>query len=921
MCIERVTPNRSVGTAPIAPNTDTPLFVRTLFVLFAAFAATIPCGAGGTEWPPIEPAAADEFSESAPADWEHQDSPQQRGGRFGQASGRVFKDRITPHWFANNTRFWYRNDLREGAKEFVLVDAVKGIRMAAFDHEKLADSLSKAAGVDYKADRLPFDDLDFGTDSKSVRFKVGGLEWQCDLTSYKCSKVETDPAPARKANEEKRQAGDSDKSVPLRALKEPFSLTPALSRWERENQFPRVANSERFGSFAKPPPRLPLPTGEGWGEGERRDLYREPKVPFHETPILPPAEDESPQAQQDSVQERGPRARGTGDSIRASTRSRDGKWTALVKDHNVFIRPAEAEAQEIQLSHDGKEGLAYGRLSWAPDSKTLVAFRIEPGDRKEVYLIQSSPPEGGRAKMQSRPYALPGDKFSTSELNLFDPAARKQIKPDVERFEHGWLAPRLHWNRENSRLSYEQADRGHQRFRVIDVDVRTGQARNLIDEKSETFIWTAHTENVRLNRVNWLENTEEIIYASEQDGWRHLYLIDAKEGRLKNQITKGEFVVRGIDRIDEEQRQVWFNASGRNPDQDPYLIHYYRVNFDGTELIPLTEGNGNHSLQYSPDRKYLIDTYSRVDLAPIHELRQASDGKLFCRLEEADITDLKSSGWEAPEVLVAKGRDGKTDIWGIISRPRNLDPKQKYPVLEDIYAGPQSSFVPKSFSAGSRYESLTKLGFIVVKIDGMGTANRAKAFHDVCWHNLKDAGFEDRILWMKAAAAKYPYMDLTRVGIYGTSAGGQNAAGAVLFHPEFYKVAVAACGCHDNRMDKASWNEQWMGYPVGPQYSASSNIDNAHRLRGKLLLIVGQMDTNVPPESTMRFADALIKAGKDFDLVVVPGAGHGPGGAYGMRRRDDFFVRHLLGVEPPDRNAPSGTASSVITETTESVPR
>src|SRR5205807_2646614 len=315
-------------------------------------------------------------------------------------------------------------------------------------------------------------------------------------------------------------------------------------------------------------------------------------------------------------------------------------------------------------------------------------------------------------------------------------------------------------------------------------------------------------------------------------------------------------------------------------------------------------GNGNHTAQFSPDRKYLLDTYSRVDLAPVHELRRADDGRLVCELEKADVSELTASGWQPPEVFVAKGRDGKTDVWGILSRPRKLDPSKKYPVIEYIYAGPHDSFVPKSFSPASRFTALTELGFLVVQIDGMGTANRSKAFHDVCWHNLKDAGFPDRILWHQAAAKKYPYYDISRVGIYGTSAGGQSAAGALLFHGDFYRAAVAACGCHDNRMDKASWNEQWMGYPVGPQYAESSNIDNAHRLRGKLLLIVGELDTNVPPESTMRLANALIKAGKDFDLLVVPGMGHSGGGQYGTRRMHDFFVRHLQGVEPPDRNGP-----------------
>ena len=256
-----------------------------------------------------------------------------------------------------------------------------------------------------------------------------------------------------------------------------------------------------------------------------------------------------------------------------------------------------------------------------------------------------------------------------------------------------------------------------------------------------------------------------------------------------------------------------------------------------------------------------------------------------------------------PEVLSAKGRDGKTDIWGIIYRPTNFDPAKIYPVIEYIYAGPHSSFVPKSFSASYRnFAALAELGFIVVQMDGMGTSNRSKAFHDVCWRNLKDAGFPDRILWIKAAAQKYTYMDATRVGIEGTSAGGQSAMGALLFHPEFYKVGVASCGCHDNRMDKIWWNEQWMGYPVGPWYDESSNVTNAHLLKGKLMLLVGEVDDNVDPASTIQVCDALIKANKEFELVVLPGMNHTSGGKYGERKRRDFFVKYLQGNVPPQWN-------------------
>jgi len=591
-------------------------------------------------------------------------------------------------------------------------------------------------------------------------------------------------------------------------------------------------------------------------------------------------------------------------------RSPDRKWTAFVRDHNVFVR-AEPGGDETQLSTDGSESNNYSRLEWSPDSRSLIAWRIEPGDIGLVYLIQSSPPGGGRAVMRERPYAQAGDKFPKYEVNIFDVASHKQIKPEVDRYEHEYETPQLHWMRDGRHFAWMQEDRGHQRLRVIEASCDDGSIRNLVDERTKTFFWTAHTENLGVPLVNWMAD-DEMIYVSERDGWRHLYLVDPKEGKIKNQITKGEWVIRGIDKIDEEARQVWFRAGGMNADQDPYFIHYYRINFDGTGLVALTEGNGNHTVQFSPDRKYIIDTYSRVDMAPVHELRRTSDGKLVCKLEEADITELKESGWQPPEVFTAKGRDGKTDIWGIIRRPKNLDPSKKYPILESIYNGPQGAYVPKSFSANNRSSAMTEAGFILVQCDAMGTAFRSKAFHDVCWHNLSDAGLPDRIAWIKAAAEKYPYMDISRVGIFGTSAGGQNAAAAVIFHPEFYKCAVANSGCHDNRLDKASWNEQWMGYMPKDKiwskdpdnwYSRNSNIDNAAKLRGKLFLIVGEMDDNVPPESTMRFVDALIKAKKDFDLLVVPGANHGAASPVTQRRTLDFFVHNLLGKEPPDRNA------------------
>ena len=593
--------------------------------------------------------------------------------------------------------------------------------------------------------------------------------------------------------------------------------------------------------------------------------------------------------------DRGRQGRSRGDRDKRNL-SPDGKWEAVFKEHNLYLCSTK-DAREFRLTHDGEEGHYYSSASWSPDSKKIVAYRTEPGDNKMVYLIESSPKEGGRAKLSSHQYDLPGDKFTSYEMSLFFIQTKEQTKVDTERIDFG-RPPRLSWTKDSQSFTFERTDRGHQRARIIRVDANTGKTKTIVDERSETFI----NKSWGGIRTSYVDDGNEIIWPSEWDGWKHLYLYDGKTGKLKNQITKGTWVVRGVVHVDEKNRMIQFKASGREKDQDPYLIHFYRIKFDGTELVCLTPGNGNHTVQFSPNRKYLIDTYSRVDSPPVHELRLASDGKLVCEFERADVSALLKTGWKTPEPFMAKGRDGKTDIWGVIFRPMNLDESKKYPVIETIYAGPHGSFVPKTWRDFYSVQSLAELGFILVQIDGMGTNNRSKAFHDVCWKNLGDSGFPDRILWLKAAAKRYPYMDLTRVGIFGTSAGGQSSTRAMLAHPDFYKVAVSSCGCHDNRMDKASWNEQWMGYPVGPHYAEQSNITNANKLQGKLLLIVGELDRNVPPESTLRLVDALIKADKDFSLLVLPGKGHTSGGAYGNRRMRDFFVRHLLGVEPPNWN-------------------
>ncbi len=854
---------------------------------------------------------------------------QGRGGRGGGApSYTVLNGRIDPHWFANNNRFWYRNDIKGGGHEFILVnteatgDAIKG---PAFDHAKLAAALSKAADGAFTADKLPFDAIEFVDNNKAVRFTVAGANWKCDLTSYDCTKSDGAPVtgaeiapfipnPALASLSKMPHAIDAnvpisnfDDSVDYFAesygdldAKLLANSGPEAAFTELEN---RIKPQNELLDDSDPALLSPLPGGGGRGAGAGGGA--------------------AGGAGGRGAGGRGGGGRGGGGGggrgrgPAGPAISPDQKWTANVVNDNIVV--TGSDGKQTTLTTDGTPDDFYTGLTWSRDSQGLVAYRMSPQETLHVYMVESSPTvEGkfgggvGRTILHDNPYALPGDKYTTYELNVFDMSNMKQIKPDIGLVDAAAAGnapnmPNLRWKADGFHGTFEKYDRRHQRVRLIEVNAHDGSIRNLVDDKADgvkqKFIWSANRDGIPTIPMFSYINENETIYSSEMDGYRHLYLADARPATPSlKEIDHGDWVLRGIDFVDNEARQIWFNCSGVYPGQDRYFIHYGHVNFDGSNQVIMTEGEGSHSIAYSPDYRYIIDTYGTVDKAPVHELRRVSDGKLVAKLESAEV----EGNWAHPELFKAKGRDGVTDIWGTISRPPNYDPSKKYPIIEDIYAGPQGSpgtLSPVTFGSGLRDTYLLNLGFITVQIDGMGSFGGSKAFHDVCWHNLHDGGFPDRIAWMKAAGAKYPEMDIDRVGIFGTSAGGQNAAAAVEFFGDFYKVAVANSGCHDNRMDKSTWNEQWMGYPIGPWYGENSNIDNAYRLQGRLQLVVGELDTNVPPESTFRFVDALIKANRDFELVVVPGADHGAASPLTRPKLQDFFVRYLQGIEPVNRNA------------------
>ena len=566
--------------------------------------------------------------------------------------------------------------------------------------------------------------------------------------------------------------------------------------------------------------------------------------------------------------------------------SPDSALVAFVRDNNVWISKADG-SEPCQLSFDGTDAEAYSEIVWSPDGKKLAALKKEVLKERQILLRVSRPEDQIQPRYRWLDYAKPGDRLPQCTPALFDVEARKAVPLDRAIPKDQYFLTLGEWSSDSEFFTYEYNQRGHQVYELAAVDAATGKVRTLAKEETDTFIYYYDLWRYLF------KDGKHVLWISERDDWRHLYIIDTHTLQMR-QLTRGEWNVREIHHVDEEGGFILANANGlaAASGEDPYDKHVIRIDIATGKVTDLTPENANHVVTFNRQYTAFVDNYSRPDLPTTTVLRSAVDGKVLLPIQKMDISKVLKQGFTMPEVFCAKGRDGVTDIWGTIYRPFNFNPRKKYPVIEYIYAGPHDSHVTKDFSGPLRFARLQELGFIVVTIDGMGTDNRSKSFQDVCWRNLKDAGFPDRILWMQAAAKKYKYMNLDKVGIYGYSAGGQNTMAALLFHPEFYKVGVALCGCHDNRMDKIWWNEQWMGYPVGPWYSESSNVDNAYRLEGKLMLINGEIDDNVDPASTLQVVSELVKNGKDFEQLYIPGYSHNLGAEWITRRVFEFFWRN-----------------------------
>jgi dipeptidyl-peptidase 4 len=595
--------------------------------------------------------------------------------------------------------------------------------------------------------------------------------------------------------------------------------------------------------------------------------------------------------------------------------SPDKNWAALVRDHNLFIRNVSS-GTTVQLTQDGVTGYDYATplpalrllveqgadnvkqpaaVFWSPDSTKLITYRIDSRNSGRFTSLQYVPNDQLRPKAYTVVYPLPGEVLAKAQPIIFDIQGEKRVdvkSPPLELpFQDG---PGFEWSPNGKTIFYDYDERGFKAKEIRIIDPATGDQKVLVRDSSEQYV-DPGKEFYRFDNASG-----ELLLASERDGWNHLYLY-GKNGQLENQVTQGPWVVRQIEYVDEKNRRVYFLAGSRERGEDPYQTHLYSVGFDGKGLTLLTPENANHSVSISPDGAFFVDNYSRADMPGKSVLRRTRDGSETRTLESTDVSPLQGTGWKSPEPFQGKAADGTTDLYALIWRPSNFDPNRKYPLLEHVYTGPQDFFVPKTFGGMLQLQSVAELGFIVVMIDGRGTAGRSRAFHLFSYKNLGGA-FEDHVAMIKQTGAHFPYMDVDRVGVFGTSAGAYGAAHAMLAFPDFYKVGVAISGDHDARLDKAWWNELYQGYPVREDYVAQSNVTMANRLQGHLLLEHGDIDDNVHPAETMRFVDALMSANKNLDMLLVPNMYHGESGphaAYLVRRRWDYFVQYLLGVTPP----------------------
>lgn len=620
----------------------------------------------------------------------------------------------------------------------------------------------------------------------------------------------------------------------------------------------------------------------------------------------------TPDTSKINVAERPQLRRGGGNAVL----SPDGKKEAFIRNYNLWVRDVDTK-KETQLTTDGIKDFGYATdnagwessdraiLRWSPDSRKIATFKQDQRNASDMYLVTTNV---GKPILKTWKYALPGDKnIITIHRVIIDVDNPKVIKIQVEPDPHraslsddiasSGTFDDVDWNADASQLAFVSTSRDHKQEKFRIADAATGAVREVFEETVPTQYESGW------GSINWtyLQRSNEIIWFSERDNWGHLYLYDALTGKVKNQITKGDWVVTKLLKVDEKKRELYFIVDGREP-ENPYFSQFYKIGFDGKHLTLLTPEDGNHTVTLSPSKDYFIDSYSKPDVPPVTVLRDLN-GKLISTLEKTDISRLTATGWKPVTPITVKAHDGKTDLYGLLFTPTNLDPNKKYPIVDYIYPGPQGGSVGSWAFAASRgdNQALAELGFIVVEIEGTSNPLRSKSFHDMSYGNMAENTLPDQITGIRQLAEKYAYIDTNRVGIWGHSGGGFATADAMFRYPDFFKVGISESGNHDNRNYEDDWGERYDGLAANSNYEAQANENYAKNLKGKLMLAHGLMDNNVPPQNTLLVVEALEKANKDYDLVVFPNSphGYGPFAPYMMRRRWDYFVKNLMGATPP----------------------
>ena len=757
-------------------------------------------------------------------------------------------DRVT--WLKNEgapaggDRFWYK-DTANGTTTFMLIDAARGAKAPAFDNAKMATAL-KAAGIpNAAAASLSISDLQFSDGDAALTVTVKGDRYRCTLAAtYACTKQQIPLAHQQQKRNAQPQGGVS-----------------------------ATATGGNAGMSTNPVTAAPLRPG--------RD----------EAVVSP-----------------------------------DGKRAVFLRDWNLWVRDV-ASGDEKQLTTDGVQDYGYATdnagwthsnravVVWSPDSKMLATFQQDQRKTGMMYLVSTNV---GHPTLESWKYPLPGDKDVTMiERVVVDVDAAKVTRlrtpPDQHRSSlcddiscrgGGW--DDVQWASDGKTIAFVSTSRDHRSETLRMAEVATGNVHDVMNETVSTFFESGN------GRVNWryLSKRNEILWFSERSNWGQLYLYDAASGKLKRTVTRGNWNVTQVLHVDEQKGDLFFDGVGREKGWDPYYSATYRVNLEGNEanagLRLLTPENSNHAATLSEDGKYLVDVYSTPQTPPVAVLRDAGDGKRITEIASADITRLKATGWQAPVGFTVKARDGKTDLYGLMFKPSNFDAAKKYPIVNYIYPGPQTGSVgSRNFSASRGDDgALAELGFIVVSIDGMGTPWRSKKFHEAYFGDMADNTLPDQVAGMKQLAAENPWIDLSRAGIWGHSGGGYATADAMFRYPDFFKVGWSESGNHDNRNYEDDWAEKWIGLDDAANkqaYESQANESVAKNLKGKLMLVHGTMDDNVPPSNTLLVVQALMNAGKDFDFLMIPNAHHGYGDEtlYIGRRRWDYFVRNLMGATPP----------------------